>query len=386
MTDDRLINGLNVTAGASIVSAILGSVHAFSIFLEPLEKTFAVSRTYSSLTYSIALMALTFAVFLGPRIYGRWSPGTIISVACVLGALGAAIAATTPTFWGVWLGYGLMFGLANGLGYGYGLQLAAQANPGREGIAMGVVTAAYALGAVSASYLFASAVAASGFELAMAGLAASLMFAWPTCVSLLKAGNARFVSPETSVLGMHYSIRKLIGTWIGYGAGVAAGLMAIGHAAGIATSVGYRDASWLAPVMLAICNLTGSLTLGALLDRFPRVQFLVVLPVLTAIGVSGLAIADATMLLPLLGLVGFAYGGTIATYPAAIIKYCGAAQSPTVYGRVFTAWGAAGLAAPWLAGWLFDWHGDYQVALFVAASFAAMSVVAALMTPLVPSR
>ena len=115
--------------GASILSAILGSVHAFSVFLVPLEVTFNVSRTCSSLTYSIALLALTLAVFLGPRIYGRWSPGVIVTASCLLGAAGAALAALAPMFLGVWLGYGLLFGLANGLGYGFGLQLAAHANP-----------------------------------------------------------------------------------------------------------------------------------------------------------------------------------------------------------------------------------------------------------------
>ncbi len=386
MGEDRRKNGILVATGASILSAILGSVHAFSVFLVPLEATFGVSRTWSSLTYSIALLALTFAVFLGPRIYGRWSPGAIVTASCLLGAAGALVAAATPVFSGVWLGYGLLFGFANGLGYGFGLQLAAQANPGREGVAMGVVTAAYALGAVTASYLFASAVAISGFGLAMAGLAATLLVAWPICVGFLRAGGARFIPPEQPVLGAHYSTRKLVGIWVGYGAGVAAGLMVIGHAAGIALASGYQGASWLAPSVLAICNLAGSLLLGVLLDWFPRVRFLIVLPMATAVGVAGLTLGGSDLLLPLLGVVGFAYGGTIAAYPAAIIKYFGAAQSPSIYGRVFTAWGSAGLAAPWLAGWLFDWQGDYQVALLVAAGFAVVSVIAALATNLVPNR
>ena len=386
LSEDRRNSGVLVALGASVLSAILGSVHAFSVFLVPLEATFGVSRTYSSLTYSIALLALTFAVFVGPRIYGRWSPGVIVTAACLLGAVGAAVAAITPVFLGVWLGYGILFGLANGLGYGFGLQLAAHANPGREGIAMGVVTAAYALGAVLASFLFASAVAVSGFGLAMAGLAASLLVALPVCIVLLESGGAKFTLPEDPTLSTLYSARMIARIWVGYGAGVAAGLMVIGHAAGIATATGYQGASWLAPVVLAICNLAGSLVLGLSLDRFPRVPFLILLPVATAIGVAGLTLGGDAFLLPLLGIVGFAYGGTIAAYPAAIIKYFGAAHSPSVYGRVFTAWGAAGLAAPWLAGWLFDWQGDYRAALLVAAGFAALSVISAMATNLVPNQ
>ncbi|MGI9393162.1 MAG: MFS transporter [Boseongicola sp.] len=386
MSDGSRNNGNRVVLGTSLLSAILGSVHAFSVFLAPLETTFEVSRTSSSLTYSIALLALTFAVFFGPRIYGRWSPGVLVTASCLLGAAGALVAAIAPIFLGVWLGYGVLFGLANGLGYGFGLQLAAHANPGREGIAMGVVTAAYALGAVSASYLFSSAVEISGFGFAMVGLATSLFVVWPVCVALLKSGSAKFISSENPKLKAQYSFGKLAGIWVGYGAGVAAGLMVIGHAAGIATAAGFQGAIWLAPVVLAVCNFAGSLFLGVLLDRYPRVKFLVALPVATAIGVAGLTLGGGNSLLLMLGIVGFAYGGTIAAYPAAIIKYFGAAHSPTIYGRVFTAWGAAGLLAPWLAGWLFDWRGDYQVALLMAAGFAAVSLVAAMSTNLVPSR
>lgn len=49
-------------------------------------------------------------------------------------------------------------------------------------------------------------------------------------------------------------------------------------------------------------------------------------------------------------LVGFAYGGIIATYPAAIAILFPGEDGPLAYGRIFTAWGTAGLLAPWLAG------------------------------------
>ena len=107
-----LRQGLIVLTAASIVSAVLGSIHAFSVFLEPLETQFAAQRSTVSLTYSFALMALTLAVLLAPRIYGRWSAATLITVSCGMAALGAMIAAFANSLTGVWLGYSLIFGLA----------------------------------------------------------------------------------------------------------------------------------------------------------------------------------------------------------------------------------------------------------------------------------
>ena len=49
---------------------------------------------------------------------------------------------------------------------------------------------------------------------------------------------------------------------------------------------------------------------------------------------------------------------------------------------MFTAWGLAGLAAPYLAGVLYDYRGDYTAALFVASVLSVLAAaVAALLRP-----
>ena len=77
--------------------------------------------------------------------------------------------------------------------------------------------------------------------------------------------------------------------------------------------------------------------------------------------------------LVLLGVVGFAYGGIIATYPAAIAILFPGEDGPLVSGRIFTAWGTAGLLAPWLAGQFYDWDGSYTPALLLAAGLGIVS-------------
>ena len=59
----------------------------------------------------------------------------------------------------------------------------------------------------------------------------------------------------------------------------------------------------------------------------------------------------------------------------------GAVAGVRVYGRVFTAWGAAGLLAPWFAGTLFERSGGYTTALIVAGATALVSLLAALTLP-----
>ena len=81
--------------------------------------------------------------------------------------------------------------------------------------------------------------------------------------------------------------------------------MAIGHAAGIADARGATG--WLAPAVLACCNLAGSLIAGALADRVSMRGLLSALPLVTALSLAGLAVF-AGQTLVFLGLIGFALG------------------------------------------------------------------------------
>ncbi|MCR9114197.1 MAG: hypothetical protein NXH84_13035 [Rhodobacteraceae bacterium] len=364
--------GLRTLAGASILAAVLGSVHAFSVFLEPLEAQFGAGRGAVSLTYSGALICLTIAVLFGHRIYGRGPAAWIVLASAGLAAVGALLSAMAGSLPMVWLGYSVLFGAANGLGYGFGLQIAAQVNPGREGVAMGVVTAAYALGSVIAPGLFAAALTSGGFPAAMLGLAGVLIAAGLVSAGLMR--GTRFadgaVTGDSTSGGVAFM-------WLGYFGGVMAGLMVIGHAAGIAAVLAPGQAAWIAPVVIAICNLAGSLIGGRAADILSPRAVLVGLPLLTCVALLALFWLGGPVLLPALGLAGFAYGGTIAAWPPVIAKRVGMDQSARVYGQVFTAWGAAGLAGPWLAGVLFDAGGAYGAALMVAAGLAVVAAATA---------
>jgi OFA family oxalate/formate antiporter-like MFS transporter len=69
------------------------------------------------------------------------------------------------------------------------------------------------------------------------------------------------------------------------------------------------------------------------------------------------------------------YGAFIAIYPTMIANIFGKEHSAWAYGKVFTAWGFAGLSAPLLAGWLYEQNDSYNIALLIAALFALISAM-----------
>ena len=208
-------------------------------------------------------------------------------------------------------------------------------------------------------------------------LAIALLCAGGLSAVLMMSVKARFhaISVQHSNQTKLDTIQLLL--WIGYFGSVMAGLMVIGHAAGITSAFQPGSVIWISPMVIATCNLLGSLIAGRLVDKVNPGKLLILLALLTSISVFGIILFGRTSgLLVGLGAVGFAYGGSIAAFPGAIAKLFGMQNSARIYGRVFTAWGSAGLLGPWVAGVFFDQSGNYQHALYAAVAAGLISVAA----------
>ena len=326
-----------------LLSFVFGIVHAYSVLVVPLEEAFGASRSFVSFAYSLSLMSLTVMVLLGHSFYGRFTPARIGAVALVIGACGCLLAAVSPTLPFVWIGYGLLFGAANGVGYGFALQFSKVAWPERGGLAMGLVTAFYAFGAMLASPVLYWVVeiwnGQAGFVaqalLCLAVLPLFLALTAATSLSVRTDENSKLAGRDTDKDLRNKARTGLI--WCSYGAAVFAGLMTISQATEILAVAGIsREVSVLAPILIAASNLFGAVLGGLATDRFDGKWTLAGLPVGTALGISLLVGGTgSTALMAGLLMVGFFYGATIAAYPAWISDRFGTASGIRVYGSVY---------------------------------------------------
>ncbi len=378
---NHLHRNLTITACCAL-SAVLGTIHAFSVFIPQWEGLPGADRASVSLIYSAALVCLTIAVLFGYRLYQRFSPFFIVLIAGAVAAIGLLLSAYAASLISLYITYGLIFGGANGVGYGYALQLSGQAAPNHRGLAMGLVTAFYAVGATVAPLLFTFLIERGGNALALQVMSAIVLL-----ISLLAAGliywaKASYQSePVMANRTLSSSLRRSrFLMWLGYGGAVAAGLMVIGHAYGIATwmSLDTTAAAW-ATTLVVFGNMLGGFSAGYFADRISSRSLLCWLPLFTAVGLVLLLLPIENQYLLVyigLGLVGYCYGALIAVYPVAVADVFGAIAAPRIYGQIFTAWGLAGLLGPWLSGWLFDQSRSYTVALVVAMLLSFVSIVA----------
>lgn len=370
-----------ITASAAL-SMVLGSIHAFSVFIPQWEHLPGADRASVSLVYSIALVSLTIAVLFGYRLYYRMSPAAIFVLVGVVAALGLYLSADSSSLVTLYITYGLVFGGANGIGYGYALQLSGQAAPSFRGLAMGLVTAFYAVGATASPFMFVSLINHGGNQLALKVMSAIVLLIALVAAALIRYANARYESePDSAIQPLSPILkRSRVLLWIGYGCAVAAGLMVLGHAYGIATwlSLDARSATW-ATTVVAFGNMLGGFSAGYVADRLSSRTLLRWLPLFTSLGLVLLILpfdAERTLVFMALGLIGYCYGAIIAVYPVAVVDIFGTLAAPRIYGQVFTAWGLAGLLGPWSSGWLFDQTGAYTVALLMAGFLSGISIVA----------
>lgn len=367
---------------AALLAGALGSLHAFSVLLAPFEQLFGATRAAVSLIYSAAIVCVTVAVLVAHRLQAAYHPAIIALGAGIVAAAGLLLTASTTRLAGALVGFGLLFGAANGTGYSLALTQGAAGWPARKGFATGVVTAAYAAGAMASSRLMQAVVEREGPSVTLTALGGAVL-GCATAAALLLARGAQRSPPPLVAEGSAGATRTLALLWLGYLCGATAGLMSIGHAAGIVSAKGGTAAVVAAgAVVIAFGNGLGSLLSGWLTDRLPIARVLGFVSLVA--GVAGLLAAVSSgpsFAVAILGIIGFAYGALIAVYPVAAHRYFGATEAARSFGLIFTAWGIAGLAGPWLGGLLFDRTGDYDIALAVAAAIAAAGMIPAILLP-----
>ncbi len=360
--------------GCVLLSGVLGSIHAYSLFIESFESDLGVGRGEAGAPYSVALASLTVVVLVSHLLF-RLVPGPLVVLIASGGAaIGLLLAASANSLAGVVLGYGVVFGAFNGLGYAFSLQRASESNPDRRGFALGLVTAAYALGGASTALVLDKQVAASGATSGLRWLAVAIAVTG-IVTSVLLTNNDSPVRGSSARLSSA-NLRILAPLWTAYLLAVLAGLMALGHAAAIVDDAGGPGGA--AVVAAGLASASGGLWIALVADRTATDRLLRLLPLGSAVVlVIAAVVSHGVVLMVAVAGIAFTYGALIAIYPLAVAQRFGQDGYSRAYGRVFTAWGTAGLVGPVGAGHLFEVTGSYRIPMLMAAVAAIGSSVVA---------
>lgn len=360
-------------AAALLICACFGSIHAYGVVLIPLTAALGINRASASLGYSTAILALTAGVYLNGRVGGWLRPRRRLIMSGIVSAAGLVLVSVSGSWAGLIAGFGILYGLANGVAYGTSLGLAADAMPGRAATGIGLATAAYGLGAMLFGQGFALLLDLGVAELFLA-LAVLLLAC--CCFGAALVGTQPDGAQDSPEKGTMASAHGGIGLlWLTYVLGACSGLMVIAHAPAITVSHGLEAGSAaMASAIVSFGSVAGGYLGGLIVQGLSNRAGLAIPALAQALALGAILVAPAgSWVLAALGIMGLCYGILISAIPAVIESIWGGKAFAQVYGRVFTAWGFAGLAGPLTGGYLFDATSDYGVALGVAAMLSLLA-------------
>lgn len=375
-------DGRGAVAASFVLMFMLGSLYAWSVFLDPLERELGASRSAISTVYSLATACFTFAMFLGLAPFRRWPPRRTAVATCILAAAAWALGAAADHMWQLALGFGALFGMANGIGYGLSLQLVQSAPIARRGLVTGFVVACYTAGPAALAPVFALGLDALGRRATFLLAAAAFVFVGALVAGLLRSARTPFPAGDRAPVDPSQRGQYLI-LWWSLLAVSAVGALVIAHAATIVQSVG--GAAWqlaFGASLVAIGNGVGRILGGWLGDRWSVRAILAGMQSLCAVGLVWIACwTNVAADLAALGVVGLGYGCLAGAYPVIVGNLYGRENVSRVYGRLFTAWGLAAVCIPYLGGVAFDATGSYRAALAAVGGATLGAALLALRLP-----
>lgn len=383
-----------VLAGTGINLA-LGVLYSWSVFAKALTDQMHWTKTESQFPYILA--CVLFSVFM--IIAGGWldkaGPRIIATIGGVLAGAGMVLAGSTQSVAGITIGFGLVVGAAIGFGYAAPTPAAIKwFQPHKKGQIAGIVVAGFGLASVYiaplTNYLMESfgiskAFILEGVFFSAVTIILSQFLSYPPPGYIPYGGEAQHANAcNATDPKQDFTPRQMMSTpqfyllWIMFCFAASAGLMIIGHLAKISQIQGNINWGFLLVAVLAIANAGGRLVAGWVSDKLGRTTTMLVVFCLQS-GNMFLFVNYNTPGLLLLGslITGLAYGSCLSLFPSATYDYFGLKHAGANYGLVFSAWGAAALIGPIIAGQAVDLTGSYGFSYIISG---ALLLVSALLT------
>jgi MFS transporter, OFA family, oxalate/formate antiporter len=376
-----------------LMQLALGAVYAWSVFRNPLMKTFGWSISDVTTTFSIAILVLGFAAFLGGLWMRRVGPRVVGITAGICYGLGVALASlANGNIWVLWLTYGVLGGLGLGLGYIVPLATLVKWFPDRRGFITGLAVAGFGAGALItapvAQYLIdgvgvLKTLAILGVDyLIMVVLGASVMRNPPE--GWVPKGWQPSAKQQEQIQARNYTLKEALSTWQWYVLwimlflNVTAGISIISQASPMAQEISGVSAAVGAGMVgiISIANGIGRLLWAWFSDAIGRRSVFLTMFLLQAVLFFLLpSLHQFTLLALVCFIIISCYGGGFGTMPAFATDYFGPKWVGSIYGLMLTAWGFAGVFGPLLIANIRQATGSYSGALTTLGCILLLSSI-----------
>ncbi len=369
-------------------------LYAWSVFIKPLNAEFGWSRAEIAMAFAICCLIFGLMTFPAGRISDKIGPSKVVIAGGVILCIGFVLSGFITSKIQLYITYGVIAGFGGGIIYLPPIATAPKWWPDRRALATGFAVVGLGLGSflmgplataiienpgMGWRYVFWYCGVAMGILAIGAGLVLKVPPAgWKPAGWAPPAPPAGAAGPKVIRDWTHEETTRNAKFWLlylAYFCGSFAGLMVIGHLAGFGRDAGLTAMAAAGAVSsLAFANAATRVLSGFFVDKigirvYFAATFLLQTVAMIAIFQLGGSIAGLSAIAI---IIGWNYGAMFTLFPASCLQFYGPTAQGSNYGLLFTAWGLAGFAGPWVGGYLKDVTGTYYRPFLCAAVLCAL--------------
>lgn len=384
------------------VHICIGSVYAWSVYVNPIQKQMNWTLTDVTISFSIAIFFLGLSAALMGKFVEKNGPrvSAIISASLFgLGTMGSGLAILMESKLLLYFFYGVLGGCGLGIGYIAPVSTLVKWFPDKRGMATGLAIMGFG---------FASAVWGPTIEVLIAkvGIASTFLILGAIYFVVMFASALYLEKPEEGFLPKKFKKKlesgkkklkkdlsnlsvnealktpRFYGLWIMLFINVTCGIAIIGVASPLLQEVvGISAISAAAAVgLMGIFNGAGRIFWASLSDLLTRPVVYIIFFATQAVAFYMLpSIKEIVIFQVVLYFIMSCYGGGFASIPAYIGDIFGTKELGAIHGYILTAWAAAGLVGPLIISLVKDITGSYSQTLYVFAGFFLIALIVSIM-------
>lgn len=388
---DTKINRWQVLIASTLILLCTGAIYAFSVFAEPLSlaKNWGMPAVMLAFTINSAVAPIPMILggFLADRGLAKWT----ITIGGIMFGLGFLLTGYVTSTAMLYVTYGLLSGLGQGLAYSGCLSNTIKLFPDKKGLASGIITAGMGGAAIIAAPIANALIQNQdvfyafrilGIIYTIVVLLASFFIkaapknyqpaGWTPSLTNRKEAPANKNWLEMLQTPHFYLIFFMMFT------GAFSGLMIASNASVIGQQMFALSATTAAfyVSLYSLSNCIGRVIWGAVSDKIGRIQtlYIILTVVILAFVVMLVMSSQAGFALGIIAL-GICFGGVMGVFPPIVMENFGPINQGINYGIVFVSYSIAAFFAPRVAASMAATrNGDFSGAFYVAIIIAAIGI------------
>lgn len=363
---------------ALFIHLSIGSVYAWSLFVEPIANYINATQSSVQFAFSLAIFFLGMSAAFGGNIVEKnIHKSSLISCICFCsGLLLTAFAIYVKSLWLIYIGYGCLMGIGLGIGYITPIKTLMLWFKDQKGLATGIAVCAFGFASAIASPIITTLMATGSLPNCFVKL--SLIYFQPMLIAHLLIKKPEWYKENVSK--SNFDVRELLYNkqfiliWFVFFLNISAGLSLISTASNI------LKLSAINPTLISICisimgifNGIGRLIFSAISDKLKnRSSVYVLISLISFITAIVVLVTPQTVSIPItLIIISACYGAGFSCLPSLLSDIFGMDNISKIHGITLTAWAVAGLVGNQISSIVFGIYQSY-IPLFVVLTIIYM--------------